>query len=498
MVQRLKIDGQQKYVEFTPIIEEEIDSVSRKWVLKNGSISLKFIEEPLGQFKDFTDFPENIELDNDTKEELKVQIFEIIDNYIDQKRHGIEPTEEENGLKNNYPYDPRDISIYNNNWSVDYIFQLLSKDIINLSPDFQRNFVWDYKRKCRLIESILLGIPIPAFYLAKSGKKYNVVDGLQRLTTIKQFINNEFPLKYLEYLNKNQSEENNLEGRFFKDEGEKKKGLGDDYEFQLKGTQFNVNVIDADTPTQVKFDVFRRVNTGGKPLNNQEIRNCMLEEIPRELINKLAESKEFIDATGGSVSTTRMNAQELVMRFIGFWYTKIYKLPPYEIEKKEKFFTYQGDMQSFLNQLVEVLNLQDDKFYDYIEKDFKRGMINSYLLFSQNCFRKCLPKHLSNISSRRQLINKSLFTTWSISLSQISRSVIEKSFPKIGSFSMILARELEESRNFSKEINNTLKPKNGEQYINYYEAVSFRTNDKIMLDFAFEKTEELIEKHIIK
>ncbi|MFK7980977.1 MAG: DUF262 domain-containing protein [Saprospiraceae bacterium] len=497
MVQRLKISGQQKYVEFTPIIEEEIDAISRKWILQNGSISLKFIEEPLGQFKDFIDFPKDIELDNDTKEELKVQIFEVIDNHIAQKRHGIEPTEEKETNRNNYPYDPKDISINNYNWSVDYISQLLAKNIINLSPDFQRNFVWDYKRKCRLIESILLGIPVPAFYLAKSGKTYNVVDGLQRLTTIKQFLNNEFPLKYLEYLNRNQSEENNLEGRYFKNEEEKKKGLGDEYEFQLKGTQFNVNVIDGDTPTQVKFDVFRRVNTGGKPLNNQEIRNCMLEEAPRQLINKLAKSKEFVAATGGSVSTTRMNSQELVMRFIGFWFTRIYKLSPYIIRKKEKNLVYQGDMQSFLDQLVEVLNFQNSKFHDYIEKDFKRGMVNAYLLFRHNCFRKCLPEHLNNSTARRQLINKSLFTTWSISLSQVKSNLIQKKFPKIGSFAIVLAKELEHSRKHSSEISNISKSDNGKKLINYYEAVSISTNDKIMLDFAFEKTEALVEKHIL-
>jgi len=490
MVQQLYIDGQYKYVEFTPRVLEEIEATRRIWSLENGTINLKFVEEPLGQFKKFIDFPENINLDNDTKEELKVQIFEIIDEHIEQVRHGIEPIEERNKAEGNYPYDPKDISINNYNWSVDYIFQLLSKEIIDLSPDFQRNFVWDYKRKCRLIESILLGIPVPAFYLAKSGKRYHVVDGLQRLTTIKQFLNNEFPLKYLEYLNKNQSWENNLEGKYFRDdEKNKKEGLGDEYEFQLKGTQFNVNVIADNTPTQVKFDVFRRVNTGGKPLNNQEIRNCMLSEEPRKLINKLAESEEFTKATGSSVSTTRMNAQELVMRFIGFWFTEIYNMTEYTHNQKNKKFAYQGDMQAFLDQLVEVLNNKAHfSYYTLIEKDFKRGMKNSFHLFGENCFRKCLPEHLDNLHSRKQLINKSLFTTWSILTSQLNTDEIKKNYSEIGGFTRTLANELKNSRD-----NKTIASNKQQHKINYYNAVSYRTNDRIMLDFAFEKTKELIE-----
>lgn len=493
MVQQLNIDGQYKYIEFTPRVLEKTDANKRIWSLENGTINFKFVEEPLGQFKEFIDFPKNISLDEDTREELKVQIFDLIDSHIEQERHGIEPIEEENKGEANYPYDPRDISINNNNWSVDFIFQLLSKEIIDLSPDFQRNFVWDYKRKCRLIESILLGIPVPAFYLAKSGKRYHVVDGLQRLTTIKQFLDNEFPLKFLEYLNKNQPEENNLEGKYFKeDEKTKKEGLGDEYEFRLLGAQFNVNVIDDNTPTQVKFDVFRRVNTGGKPLNNQEIRNCMLSEDSRKLINELAESEEFKKATGGSVSTTRMNAQELVMRFVGFWFTKIYKLTKYEHNQKTKIFAYQGDMQAFLDQLVEVLNAKIHlSYFPLIEKDFRRGMKNSYHLFGKNCFRKCLPEHLQNPHSRKQLINKSLFTTWSILTSQLSREKIKNNFPKIGHFAIVLAEELEDSKN-----NREITSERGQHKINYYDAVSYRTNDKIMLDFAFEKTQDLIEKYI--
>ena len=88
----------------------------------------------------------------------------------------------------------------------------------------------------------------------------------------------------------------------------------------------NVSFVDCSTPSKVKFDVFRRVNTGGKPLNNQEIRNCLASDKTRKLINELANMEEFKIATGGSVRTTRMQAQEIVLRFISF-YNFLHLLP---------------------------------------------------------------------------------------------------------------------------------------------------------------------------
>ncbi|GEM_PF-250370 len=491
MIQRLIIDGQPEYIELMPKIEnDDSQNNRREWLLENGKIKLKFVEEPLGQFKEFLEIPQNIELDKEVEDELKFQIFDLFDKITEQQRSGFEADAAESNSLEKYPYDPKDIAINNFNWSVDYINQLLKKDIIDLSPDFQRNFVWDYKRRCRLIESILLGIPIPAFYLAKKegGKGYYVVDGLQRLTTLRQFLNNDFPLKHLEYLNKDQRVEDNVEGKYFRDEQtKKKKGLGDDYEFRLLGTQFNVNVMESQTPIRVKFDVFRRINTGGKPLNNQEIRNCLMDNSQRRLINDLATSDEFQTATGGSVSSARMNAQELVMRFIGFWYLRILKTDK---------ASYQGDMQAFLDDMVDRFSKDAGKYDKIIERDFKQAMNNAFHLFGDYCFRKCLPKHLL-AGAKRQLINKSLFTTWSVLLSQIKTVEVRSSFPKQGSFASMLAEALERSK---KGNENNFSQKTSEQgaknVYSYYDTVSYRTNDKVSLEIAFAKTAELIQNYI--
>ena len=471
MVQRLLINGEPEYIEFYPKLEKE-DEEGRSWVLQNGKYTLKFREEPLGYFNSFVDVPAEIEIDAITAEELKLRINEVIDEHLAAQREGLEPEQETSTPKIPYPYDPRTISISSSNWSLDFILQLLNKGVINLSPDFQRNFVWDHKQQSQLIESILLGIPIPTFYLAKTEKRYNVVDGLQRFTTIKRFMNNEFPLKNLEYLKDGYSPENNLEGRYFKSDG-KKLGIGEDYEFVLRSTQMNVNVIDVNTPSQVKFDIFRRLNANGKPLNKQEIRNCMMEDEPRELINRLAKSESFQLATAKSVTTTRMNAQELVMRFIGFWYSRVLKTGN---------VVYQGDMQFFLDDLVDQLNKDQGKYHQLIERDFEQAMENAFYLFGQYAFRKCLSKDLVP-GANRQLINKSLFTTWSVSLCSLNPQVLNQQVAS-GAFAILLANELERAKEPGK--------------MSYYESVTIGTNDKPSLDLAFAKAEEMIKTHLTK
>ena len=140
--------------------------------------------------------------------------------------------------------------------------------------------------------------------------------------------------------------------------------------------------MDVATPIRVKLDVFRRINSGGKPLNNQEMRNCLMEEDTRKLINELAESDIFIAATGKSVTTDRMVAQELVMRFIGFWYIEILH---YTDNRDDQPMDYNGDMQGFLDYLVGFLNKEGTRHHKDIRLYFNQGMANAHHLFGKYC-----------------------------------------------------------------------------------------------------------------
>jgi len=153
------------------------------------------------------------------KEIIVERLMEMLKEYNDSRQMGFEvdsghtntvispiPTVPENVIK---PYDPELIRVRPLVLSAFQVHRDINKGKIDLNPDFQRNFVWDDTRKSRLIESMLLKIPLPAFYFAEDNLgNFQVVDGLQRLTVINQFLNNEFKLKNLEYLE-------DLDGKYY-------------------------------------------------------------------------------------------------------------------------------------------------------------------------------------------------------------------------------------------------------------------------------------------
>ena len=213
------------------------------------------------------------------------------------------------------PYNPDDIRVHQKQFSIKFIEEMIENGDIDFTPDFQRNFVWNSIQKSKLIESLLLRIPLPIFYFAEDKEgRLTIVDGLQRLTTIKEFMNNEFSLNHLEYL------DDGVKGRYYKSNPEKKQlGIDAKYYRWFNMSQFAVNVIDPSSPYKVKYDIFRRINTGGKPLNNQEIRNCLSSKKLRTLLLEMSALEEFKEATNGSVRGTRMADREIALRFISFY-----------------------------------------------------------------------------------------------------------------------------------------------------------------------------------
>lgn len=169
------------------------------------------------------------------------------------------------------PYNPKLIRVDPKTFSIGQICQMIEYEEIDLSPDFQRNFVWtDITRKSRLIESLLLRIPIPVFYFSQDEEGlFQVVDGVQRLTVIHAFMQNKFKLRNLEYLTE-------CNDKWYKKPDRLEESLDNMYTRRIEQTQLYINIIDPQTPGRVKYDIFKRINTGGKALNNQEIRNCQI------------------------------------------------------------------------------------------------------------------------------------------------------------------------------------------------------------------------------
>lgn len=455
-----EINGAESYFTFN-VPEGRTEPAGRyEWV----GVSIEFPLEQIFFFEeggelDFTKIATTLGIS--TSHEILYERFkEGLDNYRDSVRAGYEPEDEVN--ENNFeptPYDPDKIKVRRDTFSVYQIFDMMNNNHsdIDLNPEFQRNFVWDNTRKSLLIESILLGIPIPVLYFAenKTGE-YHVVDGMQRLTTIKQFLNNEFPLKNLEYLKE-------CEGMYYSydDKIRNQIVLSRKYSRRIDQAQLNINIIEATSPAEVKYDIFKRLNTGGRPLNNQEIRNCLSVQYVRNFLRRMASSQEFVDATGNSISDIRMDAQEMVLRFCGFY-----------LERENNEISYLGEMNPFLDQALERLNEKPPSYFIKLEEEFTFSMKTCYYLFEKYCFRKCLSEHLLP-GAKKQLINKSLFITWAIEVLNFRNYNFNEKLNQ-GALADALAKEFD---------------KKGE----YYNVITINTSSVKSLSLAFSYANEILK-----
>jgi hypothetical protein len=286
------------------------------------------------------------------------------------------------------------------------VFQLKRKwekkpSMLNLAPDFQRNLVWQPKQKSELIESILMGIPLPLIYVKEDERGvYIIVDGKQRLSTLFEFINNEFALTNLSILK-------DKNGCWFED-------LTPMEQNKIEDCSLTLHVIKAPTSDRVTFDLFDRVNRGGTRLNNQEMRNALYQGHATELINRLAQKPEFIDATENTLQdNNHMKDRYLVLRFVAFymWQKGITK----DVDTNEQL-EYKSNLEDFLGKTMRFLNRLDSKndLFKELESKFTKAMKLALQLIPLGGFR------LPSVSGKRRPINMAFFESFSYLLSNLT------------------------------------------------------------------------------
>lgn len=345
---------------------------------------------------------------------------------------GIELEAEEDTIQ---PFDPQEISIQQRIVSMDVIIRRLRQGSIQLAPSFQRKEVWNSTRKCRLIESLMLKIPLPMFYVAADEEgNWEVVDGLQRLSTIRDFIignrnGQTLELKNLEFLGAK------YDGKTFvaiESDINEQKLVNDIYETEMRFT-----VINPGTPEAVKRNIFKRINTGGMPLTSQEIRHALYEGKSSQLLQELTNCKEF-QRTVGKIDDSRMGASELILRLLSFMIfdRSFYKSGMdnwlSDTMRTINLFPNPKDLQLakiFLSHEIPKLKLES--IDDIIEK-FELAMVRSASIFDGHAFRKSLPS-----DSRKSPINKSLFEIWGNILSELE----DEDFKKLEANKDYLLRE---------------------------------------------------------
>ena len=292
------------------------------------------------------------------------------------------------------PFSTKDIKITNATILLPSLIRRLELGEIDLNPDFQRHSdLWNTHKMSRLIESILLKLPLPVFYFdVADADKWIVVDGLQRLSSINRFfVKKDLKLKNLEFLT-------HLDGQMHDD-------LDRSLQRTIDDTQFMTYQIEAQTPKKVRYSIFNRINTGGLSLNAQEIRQALNQEgngIEKasgvKFLGRVVEEEIFKRVVG--ISNKRMAGQELVLRFIAFKIieddkftimSEFLDLAMEEIDKKSA-----QELQQLKGQLIDVLNFSEQVLGE--EHKFSRSIADS---------------------QKNKLVNKSLFDVLTVCLDEI-------------------------------------------------------------------------------
>ena len=257
------------------------------------------------------------------------------------------------------PKEKRYLNTMSYDYSVQYLYDLMRKGKIVLEVPFQRKQIWKPEQASSLLESIIMNVPIPPLYFAEEENgNWLVLDGLQRLSSIRNYYDNEFALNKLEVL----TELNKIK---YKDLPPKAKSLLDD-------GMLRVNVIKKDSHRDIKYDIFMRLNRGAVTLNYQELRNCMyrgnLNDAAKELCD---ENKVFLEILKQKKPHQRYLDVEFIIRYFAF-------SDNIARDANGDVFLdgYRGKLVQFLNEYMDIhkdCSLEEkqrykDRFNDTIEK----------------------------------------------------------------------------------------------------------------------------------
>lgn len=324
-----------------------------------------------------------------------------INELVTNQNDGIEEELGNENITIQVPFNPSDINIKIIPRNIGQLVELLEDNQI-LIPKYQRlPNLWDDKKKSRFIESLMLDLPIPLFYFDETDeKKWNVVDGLQRMSTLEHFVLGHGEIGK----NKKKLVLQNLE--FLTEYNTKTwDDLPKDVKRRINGNQVTINLIGKGTPDKVKYIIFYRINQGDVPLKAQEIRTALFQgyrvDFLETLISKDTEQgKLFRKVTDGSIKSKRQEDLDFISRFITFYlnvYTK-----------------YEPDMDSFITEATGKIPNNNVELDD-ISTNFKNSMQLAWDIFGVDAFRKRLKE-----SDTRKPINKPLFEIISVAFAGLN------------------------------------------------------------------------------
>lgn len=279
------------------------------------------------------------------------EIDELIEEEIEEAEDEVEETPAGRRKIFTEKSDPPISSLYDHYKSGDLI----------LDPIFQRRQVWDDARASRLIESVLLEVPLPVFYLAESRDgSQEVIDGQQRLSAFFRFLDSEYPLRSLQAIP-------HLNGVRFRD-------LEKLLQRKIKDYPVRTVTFKRESDENLRFDIFERLNTGAVPLNAQELRNCVYRGSYNSLLIGLSQDREYMRLMGLTAPEKRMKDVEYVLRFAAFYHATYLK--------------YKPSMARFLNEDMRKYQHISNNDAVQLREAFKNSVALVWSLLGENAFKR--------------------------------------------------------------------------------------------------------------
>jgi len=337
---------------------------------------------------------------------------------INSDEEDIELEEDDGNVVIEVPFNPTDIKVTTQPLTLGDLIERLAYGEIQLHSDFQRlPNLWNDTKKSRLIETVLLRLPIPTFYFdGKNDNKWEVIDGLQRISTLRSFvIQKTLVLENLEFL-----KEYN---------GGTYDSLPRELQRRIKTFPITVYILEKGTPDEVKYNIFSRLNQGGLVLTAQELRNALHQGKPASLIADLvrnskeeykqdektppivkeatAEGKLFFKVTGGRIPSKRMEDRDFATRFVSFYLIG--------------YNNYTPDMDSFMNNGMKMIENLTDEQLVVLKKDYTKALNTAWEIFGNDAFRKRY-----SLSEPRKPINKALFDSLSVNFAKLPEEQCKK------------------------------------------------------------------------
>jgi len=356
-------------------------------------------------------------------------------------------SKEEDDIKS--PFDPKEIKIAVEPKTIDALVARIKNDEIDMFTEFQRKGnLWPADTQSRLIESLLLRFPLPAFYFdASDDDKWKVVDGLQRLWTFKNFINDKSQtrlrltgleiLKDKEYSNADYDMLNRKMQR------------------RILETQVTTYLIQPGTPKKVKYNIFRRINTGGLSLTSQEIRHALNQGRPASFIQRISESVKFQEYF--KLPNKRMQDRELILRYVA------YMLNGYD--------KYEKPLNTFLDTAMEDIDKKTTEELNNIEYNLYIAFELSEKLFGQHMYSRSIVS-----SQHKKKLNSALFEVWTSVLAKLNSQqgilLVSNKENLLSDYRALFAND---------RFNN---------------SISFSTSDKSSVKERFEQINNLVKKYI--